>query len=142
MEGSPQQQQQQQAWMDQVQAQLAQLQQQNQQLAAQLAQQPAPSTTQPKLPKPKPWDGKGDIMTLANATEAQLRQTGETVQRYHTPASTSGPTPMEINMVGAGQPFMGTCFKCGKRGHKQQDCNWQRQQSGGKAGPTRQLPKN
>ncbi len=125
------QQQQQQAWMDQVQAQLAQLQQQNQQLAAQLAQPAAPAAMHPKLPKPKP--------------EARLRQTGETVQRYHAPATSSGPTPMVINMVGSEQrPFTGRCFKCGEPGHKAVNCRRRQGQHGGFATPpagAKQRPK-
>lgn len=67
----------------------------------------------------------GDIMTLANAAEARLRQTGQTLQRYCAPnhRGGDGPTPMEINAINhGGRPFNGTCFNCGKRGHKAEDC--------------------
>lgn len=83
----------------------------------------------------------GDIMTLANAAEARLRQTGQTLQRYCTPnqRGVDGPTPMEINNINDGRPFNGTCFNCGKRGHKKEDCRAPRRETSLK--PSQQ-PKN
>ena len=78
----------------------------------------------------------GDIMTLANAAEARLRQTGETVQRYHPSKFANGPTPMEVNNV-EGRGFTGKCFKCGKPGHKAYKCRSQRDHA---STPT--VPKN
>ena len=99
--------------LQQLAARLAQVEQQNQQLQAQLQAQPPPPVpiavpaNQPKLPRPERWDGKGDMTT-----------------RVEISSGADGPTPMEVNTVQEGQPtrFNGTCFNCGKQGHKASQC--------------------